>query len=793
MQNREPPPFNRPTMPPPPSSAPGYGPGPDAGYGTGPGAGYGQPPAPSGRRSRRRGSGGGGRPPGTSSRRPRKTSWLTWLGGGLIALILIFGLGIGTLLMIYSPTEIVRQELVSRVKAQTGRDLTLAGGAGLTFWPKIGVALRDVTLSAPPGMRAPPTLTARSISVRLAIGPLLSGKAVVESIAIDKPIIDLRKDRSGRASWTFAARPLSRPTRYAQAQPRGTITDSAEAIPPRPADATNLDALDRIELSEVQVFDATVTYTDEATGFSETVRAIDAKLTGQSLRDPVKLTGAANARGTRFNFDASVAAPRDVIAGGGTDVVLSVNSAPIRVSLKGKANPLGQTAFTGPVDIRVPNLNGLSRLAGLALPNATNLGAARIGGQLQVTNSNIRLTAADLGLGDTTVTGLIALNVAGARPKVTADVALNTLNVDAVVAGFEGARAVSPPREPAPAQRARPGAAPNSIDDILKRDGAPARTPEVRSYKARDGWSDETIDLNALRIVDVNAKVRAGLIQSSGLKVDSANARIAITRGATRVNLDRVVLYGGDASGILTLDPTARGAQVGSNVTANNITIRPLMLALAQFGDLDGRGNIQIAVASEGRSQRDLMGSLRGKGNIALKDGALIGWNIAELLRGAQQGRFGGLDKSPSERTDFSEMTATFDIAKGVATNKDLRMVSPLLRIGGAGTINIGRRTLDYLAKPKLVASLTGQGAQGAEDGLVIPVRVVGPWAKPSIRPELGDALQNVLQNPEQLEQKARQLRDRFRGKKTGEVVDDLLKDNGRGAKELLRGIFGGQ
>ncbi|MEO1695165.1 MAG: AsmA family protein, partial [Pseudomonadota bacterium] len=80
---------------------------------------------------------------------------------GLAVLLLLIGGGIAVALMVLSPTDIVRDQLIARVKQQTGRDLTLAGGAGIAVWPKLGVALKGVSLSAPPGMQAPPTLQAR--------------------------------------------------------------------------------------------------------------------------------------------------------------------------------------------------------------------------------------------------------------------------------------------------------------------------------------------------------------------------------------------------------------------------------------------------------------------------------------------------------------------------------------------------------------------------------------------------------------------------------------------------------
>ena len=63
-----------------------------------------------------------------------------------------------------------------------------------------------------------------------------------------------------------------------------------------------------------------------------------------------------------------------------------------------------------------------------------------------------------------------------------------------------------------------------------------------------------------------------------------------------------------------------------------------------------------------------------------------------------------------AQKTDFSEMTASFNIKNGVAHNEDLDVKSPLFRVAGKGDIDIGNGTLDYITKATVVASTKGQG-----------------------------------------------------------------------------------
>jgi AsmA protein len=115
---------------------------------------------------------------------------------------------------------------------------------------------------------------------------------------------------------------------------------------------------------------------------------------------------------------------------------------------------------------------------------------------------------------------------------------------------------------------------------------------------------------------------------------------------------------------------------------------------------------------------------------VHLRDGAIKGINIGELLRKARSlGSRSEGQADPKEKTDFSELSASFAIKNGVAHNEDLEVKAPVFRIGGAGDIDVGKSTIDYVVKASVVASTQGQGGKELEQlaGLTVPVRLSGP------------------------------------------------------------------
>jgi AsmA protein len=136
---------------------------------------------------------------------------------------------------------------------------------------------------------------------------------------------------------------------------------------------------------------------------------------------------------------------------------------------------------------------------------------------------------------------------------------------------------------------------------------------------------------------------------------------------------------------------------------------------------------------------------------------------------------FGGKDAegtaNRSQQTDFSELTASFDIKDGIAHNQDLNLKSPFIRVSGAGNVNIGESSLDYVVKTAIVGSMAGQGGKDLAElkGFTVPVRVFGPFT----------AMQYKVQ-----------LSQMFGSKEQQEAVKATVKD---AAQKELNKLLGGK
>ena len=243
---------------------------------------------------------------------------------------------------------------------------------------------------------------------------------------------------------------------------------------------------------------------------------------------------------------------------------------------------------------------------------------------------------------------------------------------------------------------------------------------------------DTPVDLNALRSVDGQFSLQAASFAVQRYKVAAARIDATLNGGLLRVTTLQGKVWGGsiDASALAE----AATGRIGFKGTANGININSALKDVAAKDWMDGTGRVTMDIEATGRSVNALKSKLQGQMALQLRDGAIKGINLAKSLRQAKAAI--GLQQdavqkaSETEKTDFSEMSASFQIADGVARNKDLDVKSPFLRLGGEGTIDIGQSRIDYVARATVTGTSKGQdGADlAALKGLQVPVRLTGPF-----------------------------------------------------------------
>ena len=168
------------------------------------------------------------------------------------------------------------------------------------------------------------------------------------------------------------------------------------------------------------------------------------------------------------------------------------------------------------------------------------------------------------------------------------------------------------------------------------------------------------------------------------------------------------------------------------------------------------------------------MSSLSGTVDTRIQDGQILGINVPKMIRTLTAKTLTGWQESRTESTDLSDLSASFRIENGRATTSNLRLLGPLVRVNGSGSIDLAAKTLQFKLDPKLVASLQGQGGAPDPLGFGVPVNVEGSWSDPRIYPDVA----GILSDPDDAYAKLNALGQGLFGKGQG-GLDALMQGLG--------------
>jgi AsmA protein len=609
-----------------------------------------------------------------------------------LGLILLFLAGIAIaaafILPAVIPTSAYRDRVESATADALNRDVSLAGEVSLTILPRVQVVARDVSIANAQGFGEEPFAQMREMRVGVRLMPLFSRRIEITEFVLVDPAIRLQQ-RGGMNNWTFA------PDDTAPA-PAG------EGFRRRPG-ALPIEA----SFGDVRIENASIFYSDGSQ--TREITGLDMAIDLPSLDEPTGIEGSLSADGEALSFNARLGSIRDFFEGRETPLALTLGGDLVDVAFDGRIPASEQVEFAGAFSADIPSIRALARFTGTDMPPGENLEVFSTRGRIQGRPGLIALTADSIRLDAVRGSGNLTADLSGRRPSLTGRLVLPELDVN--------------PYLPEPA-----GAASTTGGGIPP-------------------WGEEQIDLAGLGLADADLSLSVGRLQFRDIVVTDAALRTVLSNRRLQAELQNFALY--DGLGRVTAVVNARQATPSYSLDAqlNGLDALPFLEAAAGFDRLAGTGTMALALSATGGSQAAIMRSLDGNGNFSFADGAIVGINIAETIRNVGgfvanaresglAGALAGARQSDSEQasvgetqtTDFTSLTGSFSLADGRATQPDLLMLSPLLRVEGQGWVNLADQTLDYRLRPRAVASIEGQGGSTDMRGITVPIRFQGDF-----------------------------------------------------------------
>jgi AsmA protein len=661
--------------------------------------------------------------------------------GGIVVSVFVLA---AVLLAVMVDPNTYKGDIIRLVKERTGRELVFEGDVKLSFFPRLGVQTGGVSLSNPPGFGDKPFTRLQAANVSIKILPLLSGRVEVGRVSLEGLELHLLRDEQGRASWADFTGP----------EDQGQEAEARKSAGSGPSTLTDL------SLDGVVVKDARIFWEDREKGKRYVLSGLNVDV--KAIRP-----------GKPFDFEARCgvdsAAPElqaKVELSGTATLNLSgqrhlLTNLLVRASATGKGVPGGKGEFSlGLAELKLDMDRQTAEGAGLTFGAygakgtgqflASNLSAGPdTKGRIEIADFNGReLSAALTGKAPDTADAAAYQHISAAlefkhgrgyteipvfkasldearvegRLRVTG-IEKKSVNFNIRIEGLDADRFL-PAKQDGEAAKEAP-------KDAASKEGAldPA-TGQPRK--------DELFPVETLRNLSLDGQLSAERFKVKGLRFTSLKVPMTAQNGVLEVGQVDARLYDGSFKSTLRVD--VQGAQpiVTLHLAVDAVQARPL------FTDLNNKpsglaGALFVDTPSplvcHGNSVPALKRTLLGRATFAIRDGVFPGVNmIASVNEVAQKAKraTGGVEAGSEKSTRFGSITGTAVITNGVVAINDLDVKAPFLRADGKGTVNLASKEVDYTVQARVVPSTEGQGGSSGLLGLVVPIRVTGPYDNPS-------------------------------------------------------------
>jgi AsmA protein len=423
-----------------------------------------------------------------------------------------------------------------------------------------------------------------------------------------------------------------------------------------------------------------------------TIGALTLKSSTAPGTTATRAIGSVVLRDAPVTYDLALASLRETLAGKPSAVKGAVAGQGLAAELDGTLHLAAENRYQGALSAKTDSIGTLATRLGVTNAAVKALGPGTLKSTVDARASAVTLTGAEFDAdGRTgTYTGTIAL--AGPRPRVTGDLALSRLDLDALLG-----RAPAPPATALESAPADDGF--ETTFDVLSAEldaieNPPPPALSLEAAPAATGWSTSPIDLKALRSVDLDLALTLGTVKFGQLPLGKARLKTKLDNGELAATIEDVAIGQGSGSGQIALKArgTAHDAAIGLKLL--NVDAEPVTTELSGKPLLKGASAVDIATRATGRSIAELVSTLDGTARIDMKNGKLRGWDLGAMV--AELWNYKGWGYTPSRNTPVDRLTAKYTIKSGtVRSTPDLTMKGPTAGLRSTGNIVVPRRLID--------------------------------------------------------------------------------------------------
>ncbi len=574
----------------------------------------------------------------------------------------------------------LRGPIERQVQARTGREFHIRGNldvdlfhrerlhGGMGWTPRISA--ESVSFGNAAWSRQPIMADARRAELHVAVWPLLRGQALLPQIILDRPRLLLETDpKGGPGNWEFGE------PGQTEMQFRRVSIEQGQ-----------LRFLDQPKRSDIRIGVSSYASPDNAPSA------------------PVAVVGGGQWRGSDFRLRGNAASP----------LLLRDREAPYRIDVRASAgathahargtllDPLRLRGFNLRMALSGRDMADLYPLLGLAIPTTPPYS---LDGQFSREANTWHYRGFTGRIGDSDMRGDASVETGRKRPYLRADLRSQRLDLDDL-AGFIGGTPQTGRGETANSEQEAKAVA---------RQASPRLIP------------DKPYELEKLRAMDADVRLRASHINAPRLPLEDMDAHLLLEGGLLRLQPLNFGVADGDIRSNIRMDARTSTITTRADIDAAGLSLAKLLpdvkLAQNAIGKVGGR----IKIAGTGNSLARMLGSSdgtmllgMGRGSISNLLMEMAGIDLAEIIKFELSG-----DRLIPVRCGFAD----FAVDNGVMTARSFAFDTTDTILLGSGTIDLGKEQLDLTIRPRpkdrsLLAFRT-------------PLKVDGSFRQPKVHPDL--------------------------------------------------------
>ena len=556
---------------------------------------------------------------------------------------------------------------------KTGRELHIDGDLEVDLGRTATISAGGLRFANAEWAREKQMARVGELAFDLRLWPLLRGEFDIPRIVLDGPVLHLQRDAKGLGNWVFGK-------------------DRGGELP---------------RFRNVHIQTGTLTFYEPAKKTDIKVAIASQPRREGDAEPPIAVDGGGKWNGNRFTVKGTAESPLE----------LRDAKRPYRIDMKAAAgsthahargtllDPLRFRDFDLKLALDGKNLADLYPLIGVATPDTPPFSldgtlTRDIGKDARTTWHYDDFAGK---VGDSDLAGDAAVTTGGARPFLKADLKSQRLDIDDL-AGFIGA-------------------APQSAEST---------NPELAARAARQKASprllpDKPYELDRLRAMDADVRLKAHRINAPKLPLDDMDARLLLENGLLRLEPLNFGVAGGDIRSTIRMDAREAPIRTRAQVAARRLELDKILPTPAAAKDAIGRVGGDMVLAGNGNSVAKMLGSASGEVALGMGSGQIS--NLVMELAGLDVQEALKFLITKDRRVPIRCAWGDFTVKNGVMSSRGLAFDTTDTLIVGEGSISLRDETLDLTLRPR-----------PKDRSLLVfraPLLVGGTFKDPSFRPDM--------------------------------------------------------